>query len=132
VAEILVIDDMPSVRRAVDSMLRHAGHNVTAATDSAEGLEILTQRHFDLVIIDILRPKLDGSEVIFQLSTLPNPPPLLAISGGGAGSSARDALQSARLRADGFRENPFDKDQFMTLVAKLLGKKTCQSGIQPI
>jgi CheY-like chemotaxis protein len=121
-ADILIIDDMAGVRRAVDSMLRQAGHKVTAANDGAEGLELTKQRRFDLVIVDILMPKLDGSEVIFQLTAQPNHPPIIAISGGGAGISANEALRTARLKADGFLEKPFDKDQFMGLVDKLLTK----------
>lgn len=121
-AEILVIDDMAGVRRAVDALLQRAGHKVTAATDGAEGIELLKQRRFDLVIVDILMPKLDGTEVIFHLSALPNRPPIIAISGGGAGISAGDALRTARLKADAFLEKPFDKEQFIALVDKLLGK----------
>ena len=123
-AEILVIDDMAGVRRAVDSMLKHAGHKVTVASDGAEGMELLKQRRFDLVVVDILMPKLDGSEVIFQLTAQPNHPPVIAISGGGAGLSASEALSSARLKADAFIEKPFDKDQFMGLVDKILSKKS--------
>ena len=121
-AHILVIDDMAGVRRAVDAMLRHAGHTVTEATNGAEGLEQLKQGRFDLVIVDILMPKLDGTEVIYQLTGQPNHPPVIAISGGGAGVSASEALRAARFKADAFLENPFDKDQFMGLVDKLLGK----------
>lgn len=120
-AEVLIIDDMAGVRRAVDSMLRQAGHKVTGAGDGEEGLELLKQRRFDLVIVDVLMPKLDGAEVIFQLHMLPNHPPVLAISGGGAGLSASDALKTARLKADAFLEKPFDKEQFMGAVDKLLG-----------
>jgi CheY-like chemotaxis protein len=95
---------------------------VTLANDGAEGMELLKQRRFDLVVADILMPKLDGTEVIFQLTAMPSRPPVIAISGGGAGVSASEALRSARLKADAFLEKPFDKDQFMALVDKLLKK----------
>jgi CheY-like chemotaxis protein len=112
---------MAGVRRAVDAMLRHAGHKATTAADGAEGLELLKQRRFDLVIIDILMPKMDGAEVIFQLATLPNHPPVLAMSGGGGGLSAHDALLTARIKANAFLEKPFEKEQLMTIVNRLLG-----------
>jgi CheY-like chemotaxis protein len=121
-AEILVIDDMAGVRRTVEAMLKRDGHKVTAATNGAEGLDLLEQRRFDLVICDILMPKVDGTEVIFRLNAMPNRPPVLAISGGGAGVSAGDALQMARLKADAFLEKPFDKEQFMSAVGTLLAK----------
>lgn len=121
-AEILVIDDMAGVRRAVDAMLKQAGHRVTTADDGAAGVELLKQKRFDLVIVDILMPKLDGSEVIFMMTGMPNRPPILAVSGGGAGISASEALKVARLKADAFLEKPFDKEQFLGAVTKLLAK----------
>jgi two-component system chemotaxis response regulator CheY len=121
-ADVLLIDDMVGVRRAVDAMLKRAGHRVTAVTNGAEGLAQLKQRSFDLVIVDILMPQVDGTEVISQLNAMPNRPPVIAISGGGAGISANEALHTARFKADAFLEKPFDKDQFETTVAKLLAK----------
>jgi DNA-binding NtrC family response regulator len=44
------------------------------------------------------------------------------MSGGGGGVSASEALRAARLKADAFLEKPFDKDQFLSLVEKLLAK----------
>jgi CheY-like chemotaxis protein len=121
-AEILVIDDMAGVQRAIDSLLRQAGHKVAVATNGAEGIELLKQRRFDLVVVDILMPKLDGTEVVFHVSAMPNRPPIIAMSGGGAGVSASEALRGARLKADAFLEKPFDKDQFLAVVEKLLAK----------
>jgi CheY-like chemotaxis protein len=122
-AEILVIDDMAGVRRAVESMLSSAGHKVTTASNGVEGLEHLKQRRFDLVVCDILMPQVDGTEVVFQLHAMPNRPPLLAISGGGAGVSAGDALKMARIKADAFLEKPFDKERFMSTIGALLPKR---------
>lgn len=122
-AEILLIDDMDGVRRAVGSVLKRAGHNVTTAADGAEGLALLKQRRFDLVIVDILMPKVDGTEVIFQLNAAPTRPLVLAISGGGAGISANEALRTARFKADAFLEKPFDKDQLIDVLEKLLVKR---------
>lgn len=121
-AEVLLIDDMAGVRRAVDAMLKRLGHCVTAASNGAEGLELLKQRRFDLVICDILMPQIDGAEVIFQLNGMPNRPKVIAISGGGGGVSASEALQTARTKADAFLEKPFDKDQFNAVVEKVLAK----------
>jgi DNA-binding NtrC family response regulator len=53
---------------------------------------------------------------------MPNRPALIAMSGGGAGVSASEALRAARLKADAFLEKPFDKDQFLGVVEKLLAK----------
>lgn len=124
-AEVLLIDDMMGMRRVVDAMLKRLGHRVTAASSGAEGLELLKQRRFDLVICDILMPQINGAEVILRLDGMPNRPKVIAISGGGAEISANEALQTARSKADAFLEKPFHMDQFNAVVEKLLNERAC-------
>jgi CheY-like chemotaxis protein len=121
-AEILLIDDMAGVRRAVVSMLKQAGHNVVAAENGNEGLERLKAGRFDLVITDMLMPELDGTEVLRHLSGMPNRPKVIAISGGGAGLSADTALRTARISADAYLEKPFDKSDLLAALDRLLTK----------
>lgn len=120
--EILLIDDMAGVRRAVTGMLQRAGYGITSAENGAKGLEMLKSRRFDLVITDILMPELDGSEVLFQLAAMPNRPKVIAISGGGGGVSADTALRTARFKADAFLEKPFEAEELLATVERLLAK----------
>ena len=120
--EILLINDMAGVRRTVVSMLTRAGHNVTAAETGASGLELMRTRHFDLVITDMLMPDVDGADILGQLNSLPNRPRVIAISGGGAGLSAESALRLARIKADAFLEKPFDREDLLAAIDKLLVK----------
>jgi CheY-like chemotaxis protein len=120
--EILLIDDMAGVRRAVVSMLTRAGHTVTAAETGGQGIELLRSRRFDLVITDMLMPDVDGADVLAQVSGLPNRPRVIAISGGGAGLSAESALRLAKIKADAFLEKPFEAEALLAAVDKLLVK----------
>jgi CheY-like chemotaxis protein len=120
--EILLIDDMAGVRRALVSMLRHSGHTVTTADCGNQGLELLRTRRFDLVITDMLMPNGDGADVLSHVASLPNRPRVIAISGGGAGMSAESALRLARIKADAFLEKPFDSATLLAAVDKLLVK----------
>jgi len=122
VAEILLIDDMAGVRRAITSMLKAAGHTITSCENGAEGIAMLKQRRFDLVITDMLMPVVDGSEVVAQLRAMPDRPKVIAISGGGAGVSADMALRAARVSADAYLEKPFERADLIAAVNKLLGK----------
>jgi CheY-like chemotaxis protein len=122
VAEILLIDDMAGVRRAIISMLKTSGHAVTAADDGEQGLAMLKERRFDLVITDMLMPTLDGSEVLSRVKATPNRPKVIAISGGGAGVSADMALRAARASADAYLEKPFERTDLLAVVDRLLGK----------
>ncbi len=121
-AEILLIEDMAGVRRTVAAMLKRAGHAVTAAESGQQGASFLKQRRFDLVVTDMVMPDVDGTEILFQLSEMPRHPPVIAISGGGAGVSAETALRTARFKADAFLQKPFGNDELLQIVDKLLGK----------
>ena len=69
-AQILVIEDMKTVRRTVCAMLTRAGHDVAEALDGRDGLDILQAgQRFDVVITDVLMPDKDGSEVPLHLSS---------------------------------------------------------------
>jgi DNA-binding response OmpR family regulator len=119
-ADILVIEDMSGVQHTINTMLRRAGHNVTIAGDGAAGLKQLQERKFDLVITDMLMPDVDGMEVLVRLSEMAGRPPVIAMSGGGAGVSAEAALKAARLKADAFLQKPFDRTELLAAVESLL------------
>jgi CheY-like chemotaxis protein len=121
-ADILVIEDMAGVQRAVTSMLKNAGHTVATAENGEAGLNLVKQRRFDLVITDMLMPGVDGNEVLFQLHNMPNRPKVIAMSGGGAGLSAEVALKAAKQNADAFLQKPFEKAELLDAVNQLLKK----------
>src|SRR5207302_2090405 len=67
---ILVIDDEPSVRAALDQALRLAGHTVLLAENGPDGLKQYRADPPDLIIIDLLMPKPSGIETIVELRKL--------------------------------------------------------------
>lgn len=66
-ARILVVDDELIMRRAYEHLLRAEGHDVQVAEDGSAGLAILQREQFDLVLLDMMMPKLNGLEVLGQL-----------------------------------------------------------------
>jgi CheY-like chemotaxis protein len=122
-AEILLIDDMKAVRRAVSSVLKSRGHTVTEADDGHQGIALLQSgRRFDLVITDVLMPACDGSEVVMHLDGKSNRPPIIAMSGGGSQVSADEALSLAKAKADATLAKPFDNAELIATVDRLLRK----------
>jgi DNA-binding response OmpR family regulator len=119
-AEILLIEDMEGVRRAVSVALKRAGHAVTEAVDGAHGIETLQKRPFDLVVTDILMPGKDGNEVLMYMDTMPKRPPVIALSGGGSRMSSDTALLLARAKADALLHKPFDYADLIATVERLL------------
>lgn len=119
-AKILLIDDMKGVRRTVSAVLKRAGHTVTEADDGGAGLQLLRSERFDLVITDMLMPKVDGMEVLLFLEQQADRPRVLAISGGGSQVSADEAFMLARSKADATLAKPFDNSELLAAVDKLL------------
>jgi DNA-binding NtrC family response regulator len=67
-AKILVIDDDPAILVTVELVLKRAGHDIVTAINAYAGLEWLGQAAFDLVIVDLFMPEMDGLEAITQIS----------------------------------------------------------------
>lgn len=67
-AKILVIDDDPAVLVTVELVLKRAGHQVVTTINAYEGLQQLEQETFDLVVVDLFMPEMDGLEAITQIS----------------------------------------------------------------
>ncbi len=66
-AKILIVDDDPDIRDAASIILESAGHEVVTAQDGLEGLELLKAEKPDIMILDLLMPKMDGFSVCKEL-----------------------------------------------------------------
>jgi two-component system chemotaxis response regulator CheY len=81
--DVLIIDDEEDIRDALRRVLERAGYRVRGAEDGAEGLKQMQQRPADVIITDIIMPKLNGVETIAEMrQQFPNAR-IIAISGGG-------------------------------------------------
>jgi CheY-like chemotaxis protein len=122
-AKILVTDDDAFFRRMVRSMLEAVLHVVVEARDGAACLEILSGEDFDLLIIDMVMPKVDGIEIIRRVRGDGNPVKILVVSGGIAHMPAATSLRMAELLgADDHLVKPFSGPQLYQKVNGLLGK----------
>jgi CheY-like chemotaxis protein len=81
--EVLVIDDEPIVRLAMTRVLERAGYRVRTAADGEAGLHDLRTHRADVVITDIIMPKMDGVETIAAIAREFPHVRIVAISGGG-------------------------------------------------
>jgi CheY-like chemotaxis protein len=64
---VLVVDDTSDVRLVLNAVLTQCGYSVTEAEDGQEALDILADKKFDLMILDLMMPRLTGEEVLEQL-----------------------------------------------------------------
>jgi len=117
--QILLIDDMMPVRHAIAATLRKAGHDVVEADDGNKGLELAARDRFDLVITDIMMPASDGTDVVFSLKSQNGGPKVVAMSGGGSGIPADEALQMSGTQADAVLTKPFTNEVLIETVRSL-------------
>ncbi|MCW2244362.1 response regulator transcription factor [Azospirillum canadense] len=121
-ARILVIDDVPSVTALLRLLLEGRGHAVAEAHDGVAGLEAMEGAPFDLVVVDMMMPGIDGIELIKRLRRQSNRPAVIAMSGGSDEFPAAYALKISEMHgADRLLYKPFDNDEFLDTVAELLG-----------
>jgi len=118
-ANILTVDDSPSIRQMIKVTLAPAGHNVTEAGDGAQGLEKAKANKFDLVITDLNMPVMNGIELIKALraqSSLSGMPIVFLTT-----ESADAVKQQAKAAgATGWITKPFRPEQLLAVVGKLV------------
>lgn len=71
-AKILIVDDEPDQRTVIFHSLRAAGHSVVEASDGEEALKKLKRSRFDLVLLDIMMPRMSGYEVLEKIRAMPS------------------------------------------------------------
>lgn len=81
--DVLIIDDEEDIRDALRRVLERAGYRVRDAEDGADGLKQMQQRPADIIITDIIMPKLNGVETIAAMREQFPGARIIAISGGG-------------------------------------------------
>ena len=128
-AKILVVDDDPDIREAVCAVLEAHSYQVVTACDGEEGLSKLKEERPDLLILDLLMPKLDGFGVLKELqdprlSKYRNIPILVLTSIREDASRRRYELETGlQMDIDDYMEKPIVPHIIVQRVQKLLQKK---------
>lgn len=118
---IVVADDVDGIRRLVSQWLTDLGHTVIPAGTGNEVVRLLTERHIDLIIADVLMPEGDGLEVILAARRVEPSPRILAISGGGKYMTGTDCLRVAKgIGANGILLKPFTREQMLAAIVRVL------------
>ena len=114
---ILVIDDEEILLKALERYFKSQGYNVSAFTDWSQGIEALKERHYELLLVDLMLPKTSGIEVIRRSREIQ--PDLIAIVMTGYGTIP-SAIEAIRGGAYHYVTKPFDLDDIGSLVVKAL------------
>ena len=121
---IVVIEDSEAVRQTVRAALEEVGHNVVEAGDGEEGARHLSEGRFDLAIVDIWMPGLDGISLLKQVRREHPEFPVIIISGGGPRAPLEESKTLAEVHgADAVLIKPFEDDALTQIVERLLKKR---------
>jgi CheY-like chemotaxis protein len=123
-AKILIVDDDSAVRATVQLLLERAGHSVVAASDGRKGLATFETGGFDLLLLDIFMPGMDGFETMRMVHLQQPLIPIIVISGNpitADSSSGPDFLTMAtKLGAVSSLQKPFKSGALLAAVANSL------------
>jgi len=116
-SKILILEDEKSILMALQDDLEMEGYAVTGETDGARGLERAREDGYDLIILDIMLPSLDGFEICKQLRAAGDTTPILMLT---AKSQEVDKVLGLELGADDYVTKPFSPREVLARVKALL------------
>ena len=114
---ILVVEDDKNARRLMSAVLTRYGYEPVCAADGVEALEILDHKHIDLVILDVMMPRMDGYEFTNTLRMAGNTLPILMVT---ARETQDDKKRGFIIGADDYMVKPVDEEEMILRIAALL------------
>jgi two-component system response regulator MprA len=120
-ARVLVVDDEPAVRRALERALRLDSYEVALAADGEEALDALATKPADAVILDVAMPRLDGLEVCRRLRQSGDRTPVLMLT---ARDAIDDRVQGLDVGADDYLVKPFALRELQARLRALLRRSS--------
>ena len=114
---ILVVDDDKNTRMYFEAVLKNNGYTVTVAKNGEDALYVMDKEHIDLVVLDIMMPKMDGYEFTKTLRECDNNLPILMVS---AKQLPIDKNKGFAVGTDDYMTKPVNQDEFLYRIKALL------------
>lgn len=118
--EILVVDDEPQMLIALNAILSRKGYRVTTTASSREALEILREKHYDLIISDLRMPNLDGIELLKRVRSSNAGSAVVLLTAFG---TVPNAVEAMKLGAFDYLMKPFSSEQLERVVEEALSRR---------
>lgn len=115
--QILVVEDDKNARRLMATVLTRYGYVPICAEDGLEALEVLDHKHVDLIILDVMMPRMDGYEFTNTLRKAGNNIPILMVT---ARETQDDKKRGFIIGADDYMVKPVDEEEMVLRIAALL------------
>ncbi|MHB0968809.1 MAG: sigma-54-dependent transcriptional regulator [Thermoanaerobaculia bacterium] len=128
-AKILVVDDEPAIRKTLSSILEDDGHETALCESGEEGLARYAREDFDLVLLDVWLPGIDGLSFLERIHAPNGAPPVIVISGHG---SVETAVRATRLGAYDFLEKPLSLERVLLTVNHALADSKLRQQVRDL
>jgi two-component system alkaline phosphatase synthesis response regulator PhoP len=116
---VLLVEDEENLHEALKLNLELEGYEITSAFDGQEALQKLEQEYFDLIIMDVMLPGMDGISVTEHIRLQNNDVPILILS---AKNTSADRVAGLKKGADDYLTKPFNLEELLLRVQKLIEK----------
>lgn len=117
---ILIIEDEEKIARFVELELAHEGYEIEKSRNGREGLEMVENGHFDLVLLDIMLPELNGLEVLRRIRRFSEIPVIMLT----ARDAVMDKVSGLDMGADDYITKPFAIEELLARIRVVLKRKT--------
>ncbi len=119
---LLLVEDYPPLQKSVAKGLREAGYAVDATGDGEEGLWFATGNEYDVIILDLMLPKVDGLTILRRLRAEGRPAHVLILT---AKDAVADRVRGLDLGADDYLVKPFAFEELLARVRALARRAYC-------
>ena len=126
---ILIVDDEEGIRESLASILRDERYSVDTVGSGEDALALIAKSDFQVVLLDIWLPGMDGMEALTRIQDLPRPPAVIMISGHG---SIETAVRATKLGAFDFIEKPLSLEKVNVLVRNAVQQRRLQDENQTL
>src|SRR6056297_201996 len=116
-ATILLVEDHNDLAATIGSYLKSAGYAMDYAADGSIALNLMEDNHFDLIILDLMMPKVGGMKVATKLRERGDSTPILMLT---ARDQLQDKLEGFEVGADDYMVKPFDMEELSARISALL------------
>ena len=126
---ILVVDDDDRIRELLRRYLSQLGYRVTTSPDGEKARQLLEQLMFDLVVLDVMMPKMDGFELLQHIRQRDKTTPVILLTARGESS---DRIEGLKIGADDYIAKPFEPEELALRIAAVLRRVTIDEPVEEI
>lgn len=117
---VLIADDEEKILDVMVDVLENAGHEVTAVPDGQSALDAMKEQQFDVALIDVMMPKMNGYQVVAQMQAFEHRPRVVIVT---ARNYDGDKVQIENVGVDAFLPKPFSNHDLVKVVQDLMARR---------